>query len=133
MADCLWELQKVVFTALSGDGALSALVTGVYSHVPQDTAFPYIKFSDMGGQDWSTKTSSGIKSQLVLDVFSRGRGSKESLAILKEVKRILNDATLTMSGCTMVSMKFNGSNAKQLIDGLTWQGSIGFNVLVAES
>ncbi len=133
MADCLWELQKAVFTALSGDGALSALVTGVYSHVPQDTAFPYIKFSDMGAQDWSTKTSSGIKSQLALDVFSRGRGSKESLAILKEVKRILADATLTMSGCTMVSMKFNGLGAKQLIDGLTWQGSIGFNVLVAES
>ena len=59
--DCLWELQKAVFTALDGDGTLSGLVTGVYSHVAQDTAFPYVKFADIKVTDWSTKSNSGIK------------------------------------------------------------------------
>jgi len=133
MTDCIWELQKAVFAALDGDGTLSALITGVYSHVPQDTAFPYIKFGDIAARNWSTNTSSGDEIKFNVEIFGRSRGAKEILEILKEVRRILDDASLAMTGCTMVSMKYNSADITQMPDGLTWHGIVSFDALIEEA
>jgi hypothetical protein len=131
--DCSWELQKAVYAALSGDGTLSGMVSGVFSHVPQDTVFPYIKFDSIRSLDWSSKSTSGVQVTLNLAVFSRGRGVKEALNIMAEIKRILGDSTLSMTGCTIVSLKFIESKATHLADGTTWLGNIVFNALVEKS
>lgn len=131
--DCVWELQKAVFQALDNDSSLSALVTGVYNHVPQDTVYPYIKISSVEAVDWSTKTTSGIKSQLFLDVFSQSRGTKQTLDIIVEIKRVLDGVILSMTGCTMVSSKYTKTDVLQMSDGLTWQGRIGFSFLVQKN
>ena len=133
MTDCLWELQKAVFTALDGDVTLSGLVTGVYNHVPQDTAFPYVKFGKLSASDWSTKTNAGIRGEFNIDVFSQNRGSKEALAIMIEIKRILDGSALSMTGCSMISMKYNSTSVSHLGDGVTWQGNISFDSLIQES
>ncbi len=128
--DPVWELQKAVYTALGSDATLSAMISGVFSHVPQDTAFPYIKFDNVVAKDWSTKSSTGIQATLPIYVFSRGRGDKEALNILAEVKRILDDTTLSMTGCAMVSLKFSDSKVMQMNDGVTWQAVAGFKAMV---
>jgi hypothetical protein len=131
--DCVWELQKAAYAALIGDATLSGMVTGTYSHVPQDTAFPYVKFETIRSSDWSTKTNAGIQATLVLSVFSKGRGAKESLNIIAEINRVLGSASLSMSGCSMVSISFMDSKIMQQDDGLTWKGSISFQVLIQKS
>jgi hypothetical protein len=128
--DPVWEMQKAVYTALSGDATLTAMISGVFSHVPQDTAFPYIKFDNIIAKDWSTKSNLGIQATLPIHIFSRGRGDKEALNIAAEVKRVLDDAGLSMTGCTMVSLKFSDVKVSELSDGVTWQAVTGFRAMV---
>ncbi|MCE3233045.1 MAG: uncharacterized protein K0R98_1302 [Rickettsiaceae bacterium] len=128
--DTTWELQKSAYAALTGDTTLAAMVSGVFSHVPQDTAFPYIKFNNIRSRDWSTKTTSGIEATVQLNVFSRTRGNKESLNIIAEIKRILHGVSLSLTGCTLVSIYFTDSGVAQLSDGITWQSYISFDAFV---
>lgn len=130
--DCLWELQKAIFVALSGDGELSGLVSGVYSHVPQDATFPYVKIDSISAGDSSTLASRGIRGAISVLVLSRERGSKEALNIITEIKRILDRSSLSMTGCSMVSINYENSAVRQLNDGITWVGSISFDVFVVE-
>ncbi len=37
-----YELQAPLYTRLTGDAALDALVSGVFDHVPEGTAYPYV-------------------------------------------------------------------------------------------
>ncbi len=128
----LWEVQKAMYAALTGDVTLSALIHGVYSHTVQDTVFPYVKFGDISAHDWFAKNRNGIEAKIDIEVLSQGRGAKETFAIIAEIKRILNGSVLSLSGCTMISMLCNESQIGQLSDGLTWRGVATFNVLVEE-
>lgn len=130
MTDCLWQLQKAAYAALSADSNLNALVSGVFNNVPQGTEYPYVRFDDMRSEDWSTKSSSGIKATLAFDVYSHAYGSKEIMAITHEIRRVMEAAALAMTGCNLVSLKFDSLSSTQLIDGLTWHGRIGFNAMV---
>lgn len=131
--DCMWEIQKAVFTALDGDATLSGLVSGVYSHVPQDTAKPFLTFIKMECRDWSTKTTEGIRSVFAVEAYSDTRGSKEIHDILVEVKRVLHGASLAMTGCTMIVLHYNGQQVEQLADGLTWRGRAQFTIIVQKN
>ena len=70
------------------------------------------------------------QSQLFLDVFSQSRGTKQTLDIIVEIKRVLDGVILSMTGCTMVSSKYTKTDVAQISDGLTWLGSVGFGFLV---
>ncbi|PIR39591.1 MAG: hypothetical protein COV35_03550 [Alphaproteobacteria bacterium CG11_big_fil_rev_8_21_14_0_20_39_49] len=130
--DCLWELQKAVYTALDNDATISAIVNGVYSHVVQGTSYPYIKINISEAVDWSTKTTIGIKARLSLETYSKERGNKETNDILTQIKQVLDGATLAMTGCTMISGRYVFSNSELMADGLTWKGNIAFDFLVQE-
>lgn len=132
MANCLLELQKAAVSELTGDATLMAMVTGVHSHVPQDTVFPYVAFSTMQASNWRTRTTDGIRATLTLKIFSRYRGSKEALDIIDQIKNVLDNNNASMTGCTMVSLRYNNSNAFQQADGLTWEGNISFHAVIQE-
>lgn len=130
MADCLWELQKAAFTVLDGDATLSGLVTGVYDQVPQDTSFPFVVIESIGSSGKSTKTEEVIQAIVSIAVYSRYRGKKEVWEILNEVKRIMHNNLLSMTGCTMVINKYQRSGAQILSDGLTQRGFVEFNCVI---
>lgn len=47
------DLQKAIFVALSGDGALTAMLGGikVFDHAPANVRFPYVTFGMTGVYD----------------------------------------------------------------------------------
>jgi hypothetical protein len=128
MTDCIFEVQKAVYAKLSGDAALLALGASVYEYVPQDTAFPYVKIEGSSAVDWSTTTTQGWEVTVALSVFTRERGSKKSLSIAARCRELLHDATLAVSGCTVVSIRYVASDVQLLADGVTYQAGMVFKV-----
>ena len=88
-ADSSWELQQAIYTALTGDSALMAMITGVHDHVPQGAAFPYVTIGEAAAVDWRTVGHDGMELTLVLHVWSRERGRQEAKQVLAEIHRIL--------------------------------------------
>ena len=132
-ADSSWELQKAIYSALTGDSALMAMITGVHDHVPQDTAFPYVTIGESTAVDWRTVGHDGMETTLVFHVWSRERGHREVKQILAELHRILHRANLTVPGHVLGFLRYGFSQTSQDPDGATYHGIANYDALTHEN
>ena len=121
-ADSSWELQQAIYTALTGDPTLMALIAGVHDHVPQGAVFPYVTIGESTARDWSAVGIVGVEATLILHAWSRARGRKEVKQILSEIHRVLHDADLTVPGHHLLYLRFEFSESRLDTDGFTYHG-----------
>ena len=133
MSDHSLGLQKTVFDALDGDSTLQSLVTDVFDFVPETTAFPYVKVGEETAVDNGTKTLQGNDHTLVIHTFSRYRGSKETKEIMSRIYALLHESSLTVSGASLVNLRFEFSDIIKENDGLTTHGLQRFRAMVFDS
>lgn len=124
-------LQQAVYSALTGDTTLMTMISGVYDRVPENAAFPYIALGAIQSRDWSSKTSNGTACVLVLHVWSRGGGRKQSADIMDRVHTLLHQANLSLTGGhNLVMLRFEDADITLQKDGLTYEGAMQFKALV---
>jgi len=133
MSDHSLELQKSIFNALDGDSTLQSLVTDVYDFVPENTAFPYVKVGEETSIDNGTKTLQGNEHTLVIHTFSRYRGSKEVKEIMSRIYALLHESSLSVSGASLVNLRFEFSDVIKENDGFTSHGLQRFRAVVYDS
>ena len=133
MSDHSLGLQKTIFDALDGDSTLQSLVTDVFDFVPESTAFPYVKVGEETAVDNGTKTLQGNDHTLVIHTFSRYRGSKETKEIMSRIYALLHESSLTVSGASLVNLRFDFSDIIKENDGLTTHGLQRFRASVFDS
>tara|TARA_R100001480_G_scaffold61229_2_gene73724 strand:- start:174 stop:575 length:402 start_codon:yes stop_codon:yes gene_type:complete len=133
MSDHSLELQKSIFNALDGDSTLQSLVTDVYDFVPESTAFPYVKIGEETSIDNGTKTLQGNEHTLVIHTFSRYRGSKEVKEIMSRIYALLHESSLSVSGASLVNLRFEFSDVIKENDGFTSHGIQRFRAVVYDS
>jgi len=133
MSDHSLELQKSIFNALDGDSNLQSLVTDVYDFVPESTAFPYVKIGEETSLDNGTKTLQGNEHTLVIHTFSRYRGSKEVKEIMSRIYALLHESSLSVSGASLVNLRFEFSDVIKENDGFTSHGIQRFRAVVYDS
>ena len=117
-----WALQKAVFEALTANANLMGAISGVYDHVPADSAFPYVTIGETTVTDWSSKTFDGQAHSVTLHVWSRARGRKELKEILALTYDTLNGAALSIEGQQLVDLRFDFAQTLLDADGLTFHG-----------
>lgn len=107
------DLQKAVFEALAGDGALTAALGGakIFDHAPADIRFPYVTFGRTSVYDWSTSTENGTEQLFTLHVWSKAKGRKETLAVMEHVRLCLNDRALVPGPHRLVSLRLEYGEA----------------------
>ncbi|MDB2415490.1 DUF3168 domain-containing protein [Rickettsiales bacterium] len=130
MANFIFELQKAIFTALSADGTLSSMISGVYTHVPQDTAYPYVVIGETNSVQIPTNTTDRRQISINIIAYSKERGSKEAIDIQNEIKRLLHRQTLAMTGCSMGGMQKVNENIIQEKNGVSWKASSLYQIWV---
>tara|TARA_R110002020_G_scaffold34619_1_gene105143 strand:- start:1801 stop:2202 length:402 start_codon:yes stop_codon:yes gene_type:complete len=133
MSEHSLALQKTVFDALDTDSTLQSKVTDVYDFVPENTAFPYVKLGEDTAIDNGTKTLQGNEHTLVVHTFSRYRGSKEIKDIMARIYTLLHESSLTVSGASLVNLRFEFSDVLKENDGLTTHGLQRFRAIVFDT
>ena len=133
MSDYASALQQTVFTALDQSSTLQNLVTDVYDFVPESTAFPYVKIGEQTMVDDGTKDKKGSDFTIEVHTFSRYRGSVEIKNIMSVVYDILHESSLSVSGASLVNMRFEFSDIIKENDGLTTHGVQRFRAFVLSS
>ena len=128
-ADSSWELQQAVYTALTGDAPLMAMITGVHDHVPQDAAYPYVTVGEASVTAYGAVGIVGVETTLVLHVWTRSRGRKEAKLVIAEMHRILHDADLAVPGHNLVWLRFEFSRTTLDADGATYHGLARYNAV----
>jgi len=113
------SLQQAIYQTLTGDAALSAIISGIYDHVPQGNPYPFITIGEANIRDWSNLEKPGSEHQFTIRVFSRESGRKQSADII------------SVSGSTLVQMQCTGSTIALMDDGATYRGTLGFRALLS--
>lgn len=123
------ELQKRLYETLTADTTLMALISGVYDQVNPTANFPFVVIGEGESRDRSTKTTTGAEVNFTLYVYSREGGRKQTLTILERLHALLHQASLALTGHTLVLMRFIASDTALLSDGLTTRGTARFRAI----
>jgi len=129
----LLEVQKAVYSKLTGDATLIAKVTGVFDAVPDDQAFPYIAIGDETETGFSAFSKIGKEVILTLHLWSQYQGFKQADEILVRVNELLDGAALTVTGYASTAMQFVSSEHLRDPDGITRHVVARFRCFVRES
>jgi hypothetical protein len=129
------ELQKAIFSSLSGDATLVALLGSarIFDDAPANVAFPYITFGRTSIYDWSTGTESGTEQLFTLHIWSKAKSKKETLDIMEVVRERLNDASLPLDGHQLVNLRLEFAEARHDDDLSVHHGMMRFRAVTEES
>lgn len=127
-----FSLQQSFYQHLTGDTTLMALVSGIFDHVPQSTAYPFVTIGEAIIRDWSNVEHQGTEQTIALRIWSREAGRKQASTIMERIVTLLNSSTLSVSGQALRSLRFVSSNIILQEDGLTYRGTLTFRVLLSE-
>ncbi len=132
MADPLDELEKALFTRLSGDVTLQGLAPGgVWNgKIPEDiTSYPALGFNLSGPTDDYTLTGPyRFRFLATLRALDRGEDAGRVTDVLARVYALLEDATdiqLPMSGFAVLYCRRQGRTRQQpVLEGVVYQNAV---------
>lgn len=123
-AETLLQVQAAVYTRLSGDSGITALLgaaNAVYDHVPPAAVFPYIVIADMAAAPMETQQCHGATVTLAIDTYSRAAGKAEIQRIAAAIHAALHHADIAVTGHHAVSCKITNLQMAQIFDATTWR------------
>ncbi len=110
-------LQAAVFSALQGDGAIAAAVTGIFDAPPGGAGTPptgaYITLGNEEAKDRSSASHRGCTLDMEINIHSDFAGYSEAKSIAAMVVDRLDLADLPLSRGALVSLKFLKSRARR--------------------
>lgn len=94
----LFRVQEAIYSALSADSTLGALVTGVFDAPPENQTHPYVVVGDAVEYPMDTLASTMKRVDIDVTAWSQYPGMKEAVAILDRVVVLLHKVSLSVTG-----------------------------------
>lgn len=125
-----YNTQKAIYEKLTGSGPLISAVSGIFDHVPQDTAFPFVTISDISSSDISNLNKNGIEQKIKINIWSSEAGKKQATDIMELIYSLLNNTTISVVGHIFVTMGFISNSIELEDDGWTYHGIMNLRVVL---
>lgn len=126
------ELQKAIYSALSSDLKLTALLGSqkVFDATPPNVTFPYVSFGRTSMFDWSTGTEIGTEQLFTIHIWSKTRSKNETLEIMDAVQQALGPETLLLHHFALVNLTMEFSEARYDDDLLVHHGMVRYRAVM---
>lgn len=125
-----FELQKTIFNALSGNSALTNLITGVFDDVPENQEYPYVVVGEETSLNIGCKTKDALEHTLTIHSYSRERGRKQVKQIMSAIYEVLHESNLSVSGASLINLRNEFETVLLETDGITRHGVLRFRAVV---
>lgn len=104
------NLMTAIYSKLTGDSTLMALITGVFNFVPQKQTYPYVVIndSDLFETKMNTFAKKGKETRIFIHVHSLYKGDSEALGIAERIDSLLDWQSLTISSNSHIVTSFEG-------------------------
>ena len=131
MPSASWSLQRAIYDVLIADEPVLALLGGarIYDAVPDNSTFPYLTLGQTSVADWSAGAEAGEEHTLILHVWSRAWGLRETHELMAALRSALHERALTLDGHRLVNLRHEQSEARREADGLTYHGIARFRAV----
>lgn len=129
----LMEVQRALYTKLSGDGVLMGMISGIYDVVPQKTATPYVVLGN--GAQHLRPADELVVTECVLElqVWTEADGRKTALAIMNRLHALLHLGALTLTGFQLVTLQVNHAATSLAVQGTLISGTVTVSLAVVEA
>jgi hypothetical protein len=126
------SLRKAIRAKLIADSPLVAALGGpdVFDEAPRGVAAPYVTFGDAQARDGSSGSARAVEQACVLDIWSQQRGIGEALQIATRVADLLDDASLTLDGWSLVNLRLLGTETRREGNGRFARASLRFRAFM---
>jgi len=126
-----WQLQQGVYGALSANAALTTLLGGsrVYDDVPHAAPYPFVTMGQTSSSDYGTSTEDGEEHIVTLHVWSAFGGRGEAQQIMGAIRDALHNATLALTGHTLVNFRQQFADVRREGDGITIHGLVRYRAV----
>lgn len=137
MSDNALETIEALIAKLKQSPDIVALVgTRIYTHVPQNTVFPFLVIRISGGQ-YDSKTERGMEHFIRVSAFCRPSATISAVTLALTLRKYIYDAlhqkTLLVTGQTMVNLLQDGINdLLEDDDGETFQAITQYRCVVMD-
>lgn len=128
----LMEVQRALYTKLTGDGVLMGMVTGVYDVVPQKTALPYVEIGDGEYNTLAADVMNLSEIRFQVDVWTDANGRKTALTILNRLYAVLHLGTLTLTGYQHITMRCEQAETALVEEASRVRGMLTVRIAVVE-
>jgi len=128
-----WALQQAVFATLANDGGMQDAFGDpprVYDTPPRGAGFPYCVIGADLESDDSTATEKGSAHVLSVEVWSRASGFKEAKDGAEAVRDALDGASLTVTGQTLIDLRWLDATTQRESDGETVRATLRFRAVL---
>lgn len=123
-----WALQSALYTALSTDADLQALIgtpARVHDSVPEEAVFPLIQIGAVRMKPYEG-IEGGVEHLIRLSAFSRYAGRKEGKLIADRCRQLLQNARLPLDGHEMVQARMIFEDHLKIADPDIYQATMRF-------
>lgn len=132
-----WAVQKAVYARLAAAAELIPLLAGgsagVRDHVPDNSPFPYVVIGETASKPLPAADAGGREVMLVLHVFSRVPGFRETRTILAALQSSLHDADFSLEGHNLVLCLAEEASTSLDPDGVTRRGLLRLRLVTEPS
>ncbi|MGC8202245.1 DUF3168 domain-containing protein [Aliiroseovarius sp. PTFE2010] len=128
-------LQSGVYSALSADSALAALVgTNIFDAAPTGTVPAlYVSLGPEDVTDRSDKDGSGANHDFTVSVVTDAAGFQTAKEVAAAVSDVLTGAALTLTRGTCVGIWFMNAKARRVKDGASRRIDLRFRAYVTDN
>jgi len=119
-----FEVQKALYTAISGDPVVDGLVQAVYDFAPQvadggdSGPFPYVTVGMIVMGEMDTKTRNGFNFAARVHTFSRSGSAKETKDIQGAIYDALHLQSLSVTGYAHILLRRETSDVMRTPEGV---------------
>lgn len=104
--DTLSPLQSAIYTRLTGDAALMALIEGVFDFVPEGTQYPYVTIGEAVATPRNSQDRYGRRAAETFHIWSDHLGYSKITQIADRIVQLLDHQPLTVTGHDTVLANF---------------------------
>ncbi|UYE95873.1 hypothetical protein KNLIENLN_00061 [Sinorhizobium phage NV1.1.1] len=130
------ELQKLLFTTLTGTAGIMALAGGVYDRVPADpykTKTAYVSFGPSDVVDDSADCITSGEHTFQLDVWSKAVGQVEAKRLVDLIYNALHEQELQLTENALAEIRVDFRRVFVDPDGLTTHGVVTVTASIEEA
>ena len=119
MSNILLSVQDAVLASINNNENIKNNVSGVFTHVPANSKFPYIVLGKMELKDKSCKTNNYFDAYINIMIYSKDRNYKMLFSLVDEVRNSISIENFTKAGFAVFSLVYMSCEIEQKQDGVT--------------